>query len=226
MRPDRLAVYNYAHLPERFKGQRMINADDIPAASTKLDILHRTIDRLSDAGYVYVGMDHFALPEDDLVLARGDGSLQRNFQGYSTHGGCDLVGLGVSSISDIDNVYSQNAITTMEYEALIEDGHIPVRKGVVVDDDDRVRADVIQALMCYDRLDFGQFNAEHDIDFKQYFAAELDRLKPLANDRLVDLDDAGIDVTARGRLLLRSIAMVFDRHMAEHAGGKRFSKAI
>ena len=226
MRPDRLAVYNYAHLPERFKGQRMINAADIPSSSTKLDILHRTIDRLSDAGYVYVGMDHFALPDDDLVLARGDGSLQRNFQGYSTHGECDLVGLGVSSISDIGNVYSQNAITTMEYETLIEDGHIPVKKGIVVDDDDLLRADVIQALMCYDRLDFGRFDAEHGLDFRQYFAAELERLEPLANDRLVTLTEDGIDVTARGRLLLRNIAMVFDRHMAEHAGGKRFSKAI
>ena len=226
LRPDRLAVYNYAHLPERFKGQRMINAADIPLPATKLDILHGTIDRLSDSGYLYIGMDHFALPEDDLVLARGDGTLQRNFQGYSTHGECDLVGLGVSSISDIGNVYSQNAVTTMEYETLIEDGHIPIKKGVVVDDDDLLRADAIQALMCYDRLDFDSFGAAHDIDFGDYFGAEVERLKPLAADELIELDDKGITVTARGRLLLRNIAMVFDRHMAEHSDGKRFSKAI
>ena len=226
MRPDRLAVYNYAHLPERFKGQRMIDAAAIPTPSTKLDILHRTIDRLSASGYVYIGMDHFALPEDDLVLARGDGSLQRNFQGYSTHGECDLIGLGVSSISSIGNVYAQNAITTMEYETLIEDGHIPIRKGIAVDDDDLLRADAIQSLMCYDHLDFDRFGAEHDIEFRDYFGNEIERLQPLADDGLIELDSTAITITAKGRLLLRNIAMVFDRHLPEHSDGKRFSKAI
>jgi oxygen-independent coproporphyrinogen-3 oxidase len=226
LRPDRLAVYNYAHLPDRFKGQRMINADDIPTPSTKLDILHRTIDRLAEYGYVYIGMDHFALPEDDLVQARGDGTLQRNFQGYSTHGGCDLIGLGVSSISSIGNVYAQNAVTTMEYETLIEDGHLPVKKGIAVDDDDLLRAEVIQALMCYDRLDFDAFDASHGIDFRDYFKSELERLQPLANDELIELDSNGISITAKGRLLLRCIAMVFDRHLAEIDTDKRFSRAI
>ena len=226
LRPDRLAVYNYAHLPERFKGQRMINADDIPLPSTKLDILHHTIDRLSESGYLYIGMDHFGLPDDDLVQARGDGTLQRNFQGYSTHGGCDLIGLGVSSISSIGNVYAQNAVTTMEYETLIEDGHLPVKKGIAVDDDDLLRADVIQALMCYDRLDFDDFDASHDLDFRDYFKSELERLKPLAEDELIELDPDGISITAKGRLLLRCIAMVFDRHMAEVDTNKRFSRAI
>jgi oxygen-independent coproporphyrinogen-3 oxidase len=226
LRPDRLAVYNYAHLPERFKGQRMINAEDIPAPATKLDILHHTIDRLLESGYVYIGMDHFALPEDDLVQARGDGTLQRNFQGYSTHGGCDLIGLGVSSISDIGNVYAQNAVTTMEYETLIEGGHLPIKKGISVDDDDLLRADVIQALMCYDRLDFGAFDASHGIEFGDYFKAELERMKPLAEDDLVELESDGIGITPKGRLLLRSIAMVFDRHLAEVDTNKRFSRAI
>jgi oxygen-independent coproporphyrinogen-3 oxidase len=226
MRPDRLAVYNYAHLPERFKGQRMINAEDIPSPETKLDILHHTIDRLAEYGYLYIGMDHFALPDDDLVLARGDGTLQRNFQGYSTHGECDLVGLGVSSISSIGNVYSQNSITTMEYEALIEGGHIPIRKGIAVDDDDLIRADVIQALMCYDRLDFDDFDASHNIEFRDYFKAELGRLPALAADGLIDLDADSITITAKGRLLLRSIAMIFDRHIDEAGHEKRFSKAI
>jgi coproporphyrinogen III oxidase-like Fe-S oxidoreductase len=151
----------------------MINADDIPLPSTKLDILHHTIDRLAESGYLYIGMDHFALPEDDLVQARGDGTLQRNFQGYSTHGECDLVGLGVSSISSIGNVYAQNAVTTMEYETLIENGHLPIKKGIAVDDDDLLRAEVIQALMCYDRLDFDDFDVGHDIDFRNYFKSEL-----------------------------------------------------
>ena len=226
LRPDRLAVYNYAHLPERFKGQRMINAEDIPAPSTKLDILHHTIDRLLESGYVYIGMDHFALPEDDLVQARGDGTLQRNFQGYSTHGECDLIGLGVSSISSIGNVYAQNAVTTMEYETLIEDGHLPIKKGIAVDDDDLLRADVIQALMCYDRLDFDDFDAGHAIEFRDYFKSELERLKPLAADELIELEPGGIGITPKGRLLLRSIAMVFDRHMAEVDTEKRFSRAI
>ena len=226
LRPDRLAVYNYAHLPDRFKGQRMINADDIPAPSTKLDILHKTIDRLAEYGYVYIGMDHFALPDDELVLARGDGTLQRNFQGYSTHGGCDLIGLGVSSISSIGNVYAQNAVTTMEYETLIENGHLPVKKGVAVDEDDLLRADVIQALMCYDRLDFDAFDASHGVDFRDYFKSELDRLQPLASDELIELDADGISITAKGRLLLRCIAMVFDRHLVEIDTDKRFSRAI
>jgi oxygen-independent coproporphyrinogen-3 oxidase len=226
LRPDRLAVYNYAHLPDRFKGQRMINADDIPAPSTKLDILHHTIDRLAECGYVYIGMDHFALPEDELVLARGDGTLQRNFQGYSTHGGCDLIGLGVSSISSIGNVYAQNAVTTMEYETLIEDGHLPVKKGVAVDDDDLLRAEVIQALMCYDRLDFDAFDASHGIQFRDYFKSEIGRLQPLAKDELIEVDADGVTITAKGRLLLRCIAMVFDRHLAEVDTDKRFSRAI
>jgi oxygen-independent coproporphyrinogen-3 oxidase len=226
LRPDRLAVYNYAHLPERFKGQRMIDAGDIPAPTTKLDILHHTIDRLSECGYVYIGMDHFALPGDDLVQARGNGTLQRNFQGYSTHGECDLVGLGVSSISSIGNVYAQNAVTTMEYETVIEDGHLPIKKGIAVDDDDLLRAEVIQALMCYDRLDFDDFDAGHGIEFSDYFKSELERLKPLAEDELIELEPRGIGITPKGRLLLRSIAMVFDRHMAEVDSEKRFSRAI
>jgi oxygen-independent coproporphyrinogen-3 oxidase len=226
MRPDRLAVYNYAHLPDRFKGQRMISSDDIPSPETKLDILHQTIDRLSEQGYVYIGMDHFALPEDDLVIARGDGTLQRNFQGYSTHGECDLVGLGVSSISDIGAVYAQNAITTMEYEALIEAGHLPIKKGIAVDDDDLLRAEVIQQLMCYDRLDFDAFGDEYNIDFRDYFKSEVARLDTLADDELIELGDDGVTITPKGRLLLRSIAMVFDRHLAEVSDGRRFSKAI
>jgi oxygen-independent coproporphyrinogen-3 oxidase len=226
MRPDRFAVYNYAHLPQRFKGQRMINAADIPAPETKLEILENTIHRLAKAGYIYIGMDHFALPEDELVMARRDGTLQRNFQGYSTHRHCDLVGLGVSSISSIGNVFSQNSVTTMEYESLIEDGRLPVRKGLAVDDDDLLRADVIQALMCYDELLFDDFDAEHNIEFRTYFAAEIDRFKPLIDDGLISVGSHGIRIQPKGRLLLRNIAMIFDRYINDLQNDNRFSRAI
>ncbi len=226
MRPDRLAVYNYAHLPQRFKGQRMINDEDIPSPEVKLEILHRTIDSLCDSGYVYIGMDHFALPDDELVLARANGTLQRNFQGYSTHRECDLVALGVSAIGSIGNVFAQNAVTTMEYETLIENGQLPIRKGIAVDDDDLLRADVVQSLMCYDKLSFDDFGTQHNIDFRNYFATEIEHLKPLADDGLIDLDQAGVAITQRGRLLLRSIAMVFDRYIDQAQNDNRFSKAI
>ena len=226
MKPDRLAVYNYAHLPQRFKGQRMINSGDIPLPETKLELLHHTIDKLCDAGYVYIGMDHFALPEDELVRARSNGTLQRNFQGYSTHRQCDLISLGVSGIGNIGNMFAQNAITTMEYEALIEKGELPIRKGIEVDDDDLLRADVIQALMCYDSLSFDGFGTEHNIDFREYFADEIKRLAPLAADDLIELDQSGVVITQKGRLLLRSIAMVFDRYIDQSENDNRFSKAI
>ena len=226
MRPDRLAVYNYAHLPSRFKGQRMIDAAHIPAPETKLEILQLTIERLCDAGYSYIGMDHFALPDDDLVKARNNHTLQRNFQGYSTHKRCDLIGLGVSSIANVGNSYSQNSITTMEYELIIESGRLPITKGLAIDDDDVLRADVIQALMCYDQLDFDAFGKRHDISFRDYFADELMRLETLAADRLIEIDDSGITVTACGRLLMRNIAMQFDRHLNKAANSEQFSKAI
>ena len=226
LEPDRLAVYNYAHLPERFRGQRMINAEDLPSAEVKLDILKHTIDRLQSAGYVYVGMDHFALPGDDLVTARREGTLQRNFQGYSTHRQCDLVSLGVSSISNIGRVYAQNAVTTMEYESLIEAGKLPIRKGLRVDDDDALRAAVIQALMCYDAVDFAAFERDHGVRFRDYFDAELGRLAPLAEDGLLTLDEDGIRVTPKGRLLLRNVAMVFDRYITSAGNDGRYSKAI
>ncbi len=226
MKPDRLAVYNYAHLPQRFKGQRMINADDIPAPETKLDLLHHTIDKLCDVGYVYIGMDHFALPDDELVLARQDGTLQRNFQGYSTHRQCDLVALGVSGIGGIGNMFAQNAVSTIEYEEIIERGELPIKKGLLVDDDDLVRAAVIQDLMCYDRLDFDAFSSTHGIDFREYFADEIGKLHVLEDDGLIELSDAGLDITPRGRLLLRNIAMTFDRYVDLEENDSRFSKAI
>jgi len=226
MQPDRLAVYNYAHLPERFKGQRMINEADLPLPQTKLDILRHTIDRLGDAGYIYIGMDHFALPEDDLVRARHDHTLQRNFQGYSTHRRCDLIGLGVSSISDIGPVYAQNAVSTIEYEAIITSGQLPVTRGIAVDADDALRAAAIQSLMCYGTVSFSVFNARHGVKFEEYFRRELARLVPLVDDGLVVVHGNGIEITAKGRLLLRSVAMVFDRYINTENNDQRYSKAI
>ena len=226
MRPDRLAVYNYAHLPERFKGQRMIRDDQIPLPETKLEILQLTIDRLCAAGYHYVGMDHFALPDDELVQARHEGTLQRNFQGYSTNRQCDLIGLGVSSISHVGDSYSQNAVTTMAYEALIEDNRLPICKGIAIDGDDIIRASAIQELMCYDRLDFAEFDERYGISVNRYFAAEIEKLSPMIEDELVTIADDGINVTPRGRMLVRNIAMTFDRHLGQAANAEQFSKAI
>ena len=226
MKPDRLAVYNYAHLPERFKGQRMINSDDIPSPETKLDLLHHTIDKLCGAGYIYIGMDHFALPDDELVLARENGTLQRNFQGYSTHRQCDLVSLGVSGIGGIGNMFAQNAVSTIEYEEIIERGELPIKKGLLVDDDDLLRAAVIQDLMCYDSLSYDDFGARHNVDFREYFANEIKKLKVLEDDDLLELSDAGIGITPKGRLLLRNIAMTFDRYIDLEENEHRFSKAI
>jgi oxygen-independent coproporphyrinogen-3 oxidase len=226
MQPDRLAVYNYAHLPQRFKGQRMINAEDIPAPETKLDLLHHTIDKLCDAGFMYIGMDHFALPEDELVLARQNGTLQRNFQGYSTHRQCDLIALGVSGIGSIGNMFAQNSVSTIEYEEMIESGELPIVKGLLIDDDDLLRAAVIQDLMCYDSLSFDDFGARHNIDFRAYFASEIEKLDVLEKDDLIVLSDTGIEITPRGRLLLRNIAMTFDRYIDLEENDNRFSKAI
>jgi oxygen-independent coproporphyrinogen-3 oxidase len=226
MQPDRLAVYNYAHLPQRFKGQRMINADDIPAPETKLDLLHHTIDKLCGVGYVYIGMDHFALPGDELVQARENGTLQRNFQGYSTHRQCDLIALGVSGIGGIGNMFAQNSVSTIDYENIIERGELPIVKGLLVDDDDLIRAAVIQDLMCYDSLSFDDFSKRHGIDFRDYFKAEIEKLDVLEKDGLINVSDAGIEITPSGRLLLRNIAMTFDRYIDLEENDSRFSKAI
>jgi oxygen-independent coproporphyrinogen-3 oxidase len=226
MRPDRVAVYNYAHLPARFKGQRMIPAQQIPRPDTKLGILQRTIETLCAAGYHYVGMDHFALPDDDLVKAQRNGTLQRNFQGYATHKRCDLVGLGVSAISHVGDSFAQNAPATAVYEALLDAGRLPVQKGLEIDADDLIRADLMQALMCYGALDVAEFNRRHGIKVADYFHAELVQLAALERDGLVQLSAARIAVTPRGRLLLRSIVMCFDRHLTDAGNIERFSKAI
>ena len=226
IQPDRLAVYNYAHLPNRFKGQRMIKERDLPGPDIKLKILNRTIEKLGKASYIYIGMDHFALPDDELVKAQQNGTLQRNFQGYSTHRDCDLIGLGVSAIGHIENTYSQNASTTTEYQIALEAGKLPIRRGIEVDNDDRIRAEVIQQLMCYGQVDYSYFQRHLDTDFPSYFNSELTRLAALQRDGLVELYPNRIQITATGRMLLRTVAMVFDRHLASKSSDRRYSQTI
>ena len=228
-RPERLAVYSYAHLPQLFKPQRQIRDQDLPSAEDKLALLGLTIERLSAAGYVYIGLDHFALADDELVKAQAAGTLQRNFQGYSTHADTDLVALGVSAISKVGDSYAQNAKTLGAYYRHLEAGQLPIERGILLDDEDRLRREVIQHLMCATRLDFSAIERAFGIDFEQHFAAELDRLQPLLADGLAARDATGLQVTERGRLLLRHLAMAFDGRLAASQAaspGQRHSRAI
>ncbi len=225
-RPERLAVYNYAHLPNLFRAQRLIDAADLPDAEEKLEIFAETVRRLSAAGYVYIGLDHFALPDDALVLAQRDRSLQRNFQGYSTHAECDLLGLGLTAIGKMADGYSQNAKALADYYAAIDAGHLPIARGLRLSRDDRIRRAVIQALMCHATLPYADIEARFDIDFADYFARELAGLEPLAADGLVGLGNQEIRVTDSGRFFLRPIAMVFDTYLKDGSTAGRFSKAV
>ncbi|RMH90927.1 oxygen-independent coproporphyrinogen III oxidase [Lysobacter pythonis] len=227
LRPDRLAVYSYAHLPELFKPQRQLNAYDLPSADTKIALLRLAIDKLVAAGYGYIGMDHFALPDDELALAQARGSLHRNFMGYTTHADSDLIGLGVSSISHIGESFSQNPRTLPEWELAIDEGRLPVWRGLTMAEDDVLRGDLIQQLMCHSRIDKARFERRYDIDFDAYFADAIERLAPLAEDGLVRLHEAAIEATPRGRWLLRNIAMCFDAYLSRpEPARQRFSKAI
>ncbi|MBA4284465.1 MAG: oxygen-independent coproporphyrinogen III oxidase [Xanthomonadaceae bacterium] len=232
LRPDRISTYSYAHVPERFKAQRQIRIEDLPDSETKLALLNLSIERLLAAGYRYIGMDHFALPQDELARAQRNGSLQRNFQGYATRAGLDLIGLGVSAISSIGDSYGQNARSLAEWNAAIDAGRLPVDRGLRLDAEDRLRRDVIAALMCEGRLRYAEIEALHEIDFAQHFAAELARLQTMADDGLVLIDDAGITVTPTGRYLLRAIAMPFDAYLPVAASGSatavtpRYSRLI
>jgi oxygen-independent coproporphyrinogen-3 oxidase len=227
-RPDRLAVYGYAHLPEIFKPQRQIDAADLPAPQVRLELLQLAIEKLAGAGYEYIGMDHFALPTDPLARAQADGTLQRNFMGYTTHADCDLIGLGVSSISHIGDSFSQNARDLPGWETALDSQRLPVWRGRHLDFDDNVRGDVIQQLMCLGRIDMQAIEHRHGIEFIPYFHREMERLTSLAEDGLVKLQDKVIHATSRGRLLLRIIAMCFDRYLHQPSPGDapRYSRAI
>ena len=226
IRPDRLAVYSYAHLPELFKPQRQLNAYDLPSAETKIALLQLAIAKLSAAGYVYIGMDHFALPDDELALAQSRGGLHRNFMGYTTHADSDLIGLGMSSISHVGETFSQNPRTLPEWEIAIDEDRLPVWRGIAMTDDDVLRGEVIQQLMCQGVIDKSRYERRYEIDFDAYFADALERLAPLQDDGLVTMKPDVIQVTSRGRYLLRIIAMCFDAYLAAAPAQPRFSKAI
>jgi oxygen-independent coproporphyrinogen III oxidase len=225
-RPDRIAAYSYAHLPEMFRAQRLIRDEDLPSASEKLALLTRTVEHLTSRGYEYIGMDHFALPEDDLVRARREGTLHRNFQGYSTHAELDLVGLGVSAIGKVGHSYAQNIKLRHDYYDAIDRGHLPILRGVELSQDDVLRREVIHALMCAGVARIPAIEARYGISFKDYFSRELVALGQLQQDGLVEIEPQEIRVTPRGRFLLRSIAMPFDAYIAARQSEQRFSKVI
>ena len=223
--PDRLSVFNYAHLPHLFTPQKRINEKDLPSPDEKLNILEMTISELTGAGYVYIGMDHFAKPDDELALAQQSETLQRNFQGYTTHADCDLLAMGVSAISLINDCFSQNVKTLDAYYQQLDQGHIPVMKGYQLDRDDRIRKMVIQQLSCHFVIHKAQIEAAFDIVFDDYFATELDALSAFIDDGLVEPGEDSVVVNDRGRLLIRNICMVFDAHLNQQTK-QQFSKVI
>jgi len=226
LKPDRVSVFGYAHMPSLFKMQRQIDESALPSPAVRLAILERVIARMGEAGYVYIGMDHFALPGDELARAFEAGTLQRNFQGYSTHGDCDIVGLGVSAIGRIGDSYSQNARDLIGYYAALDAGRLPLMRGLQLDEDDLIRRELINELMCHGTLDKRAFGARHRLLFDEYFVRERQRLVPLIEDGLVVESPREIRVTSRGRLLLRIIAMCFDAYLDDAAQAPRYSRVI
>lgn len=226
MAPDRLAIYNYAHLPGLFKPQRRIAEADLPSADTRLQILALAIRRLNEAGYVYIGMDHFARPDDELAVAQRQGRLHRNFQGYSTHADCDLLAFGISAIAKVGPTYSQNVRTLDEYYDRLDSGALPVLRGIELNADDILRRAIIQALMCHFELSIESIEIAHLIDFRRYFAAELEDLREMELAGLIRVDDKWITVLPPGRMLVRAISMVFDRYLRSDRQRTRYSKVI
>jgi len=222
--PERFSIFNYAHLPSKFKSQRQINEADLPTPEAKLAILQMIGHRLMTAGYVYIGMDHFAKPDDELAIAQREGKLYRNFQGYSTHSDCDLVGMGITSIGRVGDAYSQNVKDLLLYDDLLKQGKLPVFKGVDLTADDKLRSAVITQLICHFDLNFANIEQRFGIVFADYFAAELQALQEMETDGLLTLNTDKIQVLAAGRLLIRNICMVFDRYLAQKQ--QQFSKVI
>jgi oxygen-independent coproporphyrinogen-3 oxidase len=226
LRPDRIALYAYAHLPTRFKPQRRILSAELPSPSEKLSMLANSLAMLGDAGYDYVGMDHFALPDDALAVAKRQGRLHRNFQGYSTQPDCDLIALGVSAIGRIGATYSQNAKTLDEYYDALDQGRLPIVRGLALNRDDILRRSVIMAIMCQGELDFEAMGDAHLIDFKSHFSRELERLGEMVAMGLVRLSDSSLEVTEQGWYFVRAIAMTFDKYLQSDQDRARFSKII
>jgi oxygen-independent coproporphyrinogen-3 oxidase len=213
--PDRIALYNYAHLPSRFKAQRQIVSADLPSAEARLQIFLMSMRRLLDAGYEYIGLDHFAKPDDELNQARLNQSLHRNFQGYTTRAECDLIGFGVSAISKVGHSYSQSVRTVAAYYASLDAGRLPVEKGVDLSADDLLRREVIMTLMCSAAVDIAAVNRAHGIDFNTYFASEIAQLAQYEQAGLIAISADAIRVTAKGRLFVRASAMVFDKYLGQ-----------
>ncbi|MDN3697621.1 MULTISPECIES: oxygen-independent coproporphyrinogen III oxidase [Vibrio] len=226
MKPGRLSVFNYAHMPQLFAAQRKIKDEDLPAAEEKMAILQDTIGTLTGAGYQFIGMDHFALPDDELAVAQRQGILHRNFQGYTTQGEADLVGFGVSAISMIGDAYAQNQKELKKYYAQVNELRHALWKGVALDSDDLLRREVIKQLICNFKLDKSMIESEYKVTFNQYFAEDLQLLQTFIDDELVEVDNTEIRVTLRGRLLIRNICMCFDKYLRSRARQQQFSRVI
>jgi len=225
MSPDRLSVFNYAHMPHLFSPQKRIKPEDLPKPEEKLAILQMSIEKLSQAGYVYIGMDHFAKPDDELAIAQSNGSLQRNFQGYTTHAELDLVAIGVSSISSVNHSFSQNVKSLEQYYAILDNGQLPVYRGYLLNEDDLLRKAIIQEIACQFALDFKSIETKFDINFNDYFSKEIEDLSVMQVDGLLEMNESSFFVTPAGRILVRHICMVFDVYLRKQTG-QRFSKVI
>jgi oxygen-independent coproporphyrinogen III oxidase len=226
MSPDRIAIYNYAHLPRLFKTQRQIKDEELPAPNEKLEILGESVKSLTDAGYVYIGMDHFAKPDDELAVAQRKGNLHRNFQGYSTNSDCDVIGLGMTAISKIANSYSQNTRTLEEYHSSLEDNKIPVFRGYKLNLNDEIRREVITQLICHFQLEFSVIEDLFRIDFKEYFSNEITLLSDMEKDELLKFDDKKIEVLPAGRFLIRNICSIFDDYFDKENNKNNHSRMI
>ena len=224
--PDRLSVFNYGHLPRLFKSQRQISAVDLPSAAEKLDILQDTIERLTAAGYVYIGMDHFAKSDDELAIAQREGTLHRNFHGYSTHGDCDLVAMGITAISKVGDCYAQNVRTLERYYERLDAGRVPIYRGIELGPDDLLRREVIMQLICHFGLDLEAIERRHGIRFRTYFEQEQAELQTMQDDGLLIQGEDALRILPWGKLLIRNICMVFDRYLRKKASGQKFSRVI
>lgn len=224
--PDRMAIYSYAHLPSRMPSQKLLDTEDLPSADEKLQMLTYSIDTLPDLGYRFIGMDHFAKEKDELALAMDNGTLHRNFQGYSTHASLEMVALGMSGISMGDRLYMQNEKDLARYYRMLDEGEIPVRKILPLTPDDRLRRDLIMKIMCHATIRYDLFEAEYGVDFKSMFTEEMELLRPMEEDRLVEMLDDRLVITKTGRMFVRNIAMVFDRYLAQTSSSSSYSKTV
>lgn len=226
MNPDRIAIYNYAHLPDLFKTQHQINEKELPTPNEKLEILRESIESLTGAGYIYIGMDHFAKPDDELAIAQRKGNLYRNFQGYSTNANCDVVGFGITAISKISNSYSQNIRMLEDYHVALEGNRIPVLRGYILTNDDELRREIITQLICHFQISFHEINDLYKIDFNTYFSKEIKILEDMQKDQLLIITDSSIEVLPVGRFLIRNICSIFDLFFNKDNGQNNFSKMI